>query len=85
MSATQYHVTHTCACMLTCLVIEINFSDRTKLNDLGCGHLSVNADHEADEYSYSLAIQVENWCQVKKRFVVYAFHFCSSQIPECDI
>jgi len=22
----------------------------------------VNADYEADKYSYSLAVQVENWC-----------------------
>jgi len=29
----------------------------------------VTAGYEADEYSYSMAIQVENWCQVKERLM----------------
>jgi len=29
----------------------------------------VTADYEADEYGYSMAVQVENWCQVKERLM----------------
>ena len=33
----------------------------------------MNADYEADEYGYSVAVQVENWRQVKERLVVDMF------------
>ena len=31
--------------------------------------LVVAADYETDEHSHSMAIQVENWCQVKERLL----------------